>query len=48
MMLLRETSELSFEPAIEDRSDESSRLVPSGVAKKRVDADLGANHCEVY
>jgi hypothetical protein len=46
MMLLVETSELSFEPAIEGRSDRSARDVPSGVAKKCVGVDLGANHCD--
>jgi hypothetical protein len=48
MMLLGETSEGPFEPAIEGRSDRPSRLVPSGVGKKCVGADLGVNHCEVY
>jgi hypothetical protein len=38
MILLVETSELSFEPAIEGRFDESVFVVPSGVAKKYVDA----------
>ena len=38
MILLVETSELSFEPAIEGRFDRSIRVVPSGVAKKYVDA----------
>jgi hypothetical protein len=38
MMLLVETSELSFEPAIEGRFDRSICVVPSGVAKKYVDA----------
>jgi hypothetical protein len=47
MMLLRETSELFFELAIEGRSDRSSRLIPNGVAKKCVGADLGTNHYEV-
>jgi hypothetical protein len=36
--LLVETSELSFEPAIEGRFDRSRCVVPSGVAKKYVDA----------
>jgi hypothetical protein len=45
MILLGETSELSLEPAIEGRFDRSICIVPSGVAKKCVDADLGANHC---
>jgi hypothetical protein len=40
MMLLGEISELSLEPAIEDRFDESIFVVPSGVAKKYVDAFL--------
>jgi hypothetical protein len=35
-----ETSELSFEPAIEGRFDRSICVVPSGVAKKYVDAFL--------
>ena len=34
MMLLGETSELSLEPAIEDRLDRSKYVFPSGVAKK--------------
>jgi hypothetical protein len=37
MILLVETSELSFEPAIEGRFDASIFAVPSGVAKKYVD-----------
>jgi hypothetical protein len=40
--LLVETSELSFEPAIEGRFDRSICVVPSGVAKKYVDAFLEA------
>ena len=40
MILLVETSELSFEPAIEGRFDRSICVVPSGVAKKYVDASL--------
>ena len=40
MILLVETSELSFEPAIEGRFDEPRCVVPSGVAKKYVDAFL--------
>jgi hypothetical protein len=40
MILLVETSELSFEPAIEGRFDRSICVVPSGVAKKYVDAFL--------
>jgi hypothetical protein len=48
MMLLGETSELSFEPAIEGQSDRSSHNVPSGVAKKCVGTDLGADHCDEY
>jgi hypothetical protein len=40
MMLLGEISELSLEPAIEGRFDESIFVVPSGVAKKYVDALL--------
>ena len=40
MMLLVETSEISFEPAIEGRFDRSICVVPSGVAKKYVDAFL--------
>jgi hypothetical protein len=47
-MLLGEMSELSFEPNIDGRSDRSSRDIPSGVAKKYVDTELGANHCNVY
>ena len=38
MMLLGEISELSLEPAIEGRFDASIFVVPSGVAKKYVDA----------
>jgi hypothetical protein len=38
MMLLGEISELSLEPAIEGRFDEPRCVVPSGVAKKYVDA----------
>jgi hypothetical protein len=41
MMLLGEISELSLEPAIEGRFDESIFVVPSGVAKKYVDTFLG-------
>jgi hypothetical protein len=37
-MLLGEISELSLEPAIEGRFDELRYVVPSGVAKKYVDA----------
>jgi hypothetical protein len=48
MMLLGETPELYFEPAIEGRSDRSSRDIPSGVAKKCVGVNLDANHCEMY
>jgi hypothetical protein len=48
MILLGETSKLSFEPAIVGRSDRSSRVFHSGVAKKCVSADLGINHYEVY
>jgi hypothetical protein len=40
-MLLGETSELSLEPAIEGRFDESICVVPSGVAKKYVDTFFG-------
>jgi hypothetical protein len=40
MMLLGEISELSLEPAIEGRFDESIFVFPSGVAKKYVDAFL--------
>jgi hypothetical protein len=46
MILLVETSELPFEPAIEGRSDRSARKVPSGVTKKCVGADPGDNHCD--
>jgi hypothetical protein len=38
MILLVETLELSFEPAIEGRFDRSICVVSSGVAKKYVDA----------
>jgi hypothetical protein len=48
MMLLGETSELSFEPTIECRSDRPLRDVPNGVAKKCVGAKLGANHYDEY
>jgi hypothetical protein len=48
MMFLGETSELSFESAIEGQSERSSRDVPSGVTKKCVDADLSANQCDEY
>jgi hypothetical protein len=44
MILLGETSVLSLEPAIEGRSDRSICDFPSGVAKKCVGADPGANH----
>jgi hypothetical protein len=47
IILLWETSEWSLEPDIEGRSDGSSRLVPSGVAKKCVGVDLDGNHCKV-
>jgi hypothetical protein len=40
MMLLGEISELSLEPAIEGRFDESIFVIPRGVAKKYVDAFL--------
>jgi hypothetical protein len=42
-MLLGEISELSLEPAIEDRFDELRYVLPSGVAKKYVDALLEAS-----
>jgi hypothetical protein len=42
MILLVETSELSLESAIEGRFDRSICVVPSGVAKKYVDALLEA------
>jgi hypothetical protein len=45
MILLGETSELSLELAIEYRSGRFIYAVPSGVAKKYVGTDLGANHC---
>jgi hypothetical protein len=48
IMLLRETSELSFKPTIEGRSDRSSHDFPNRVAKKCVDTDLGVNHCDEY
>jgi hypothetical protein len=41
MMLLGEISELSLEPAIEGRFDESILVVPNGVTKKYVDTFLG-------
>jgi hypothetical protein len=41
MILLVETSELSFEPAIEGRFDRSICVVPSGVTKKYVGTFLG-------
>jgi hypothetical protein len=44
MMLLGETSELSLEPAIEGRFDRPKYVVPSGVAKKYVDAFSGAKY----
>jgi hypothetical protein len=44
MMLLGEISELSLEPAIEGRFNESIFVFPSGVAKKYVDAFWSANH----
>jgi hypothetical protein len=40
IMLLGETSELSLEPAIEGRFDESRYVFSSGVAKKYVDTFL--------
>jgi hypothetical protein len=43
MILLVETSELSFEPAIEGRFDASIFVFPSGVAKKYVDTFLEAS-----
>jgi hypothetical protein len=45
MILLGEMLELSLEPAIESRSDRSICAFLSGVAKKCVGADSGANHC---
>jgi hypothetical protein len=42
MMLLGEISELSLEPAIEGRFDDSVFVFPSGVAKKYVDTFLEA------
>jgi hypothetical protein len=44
MILLVETSELSFEPAIEGRFDASIFAFPSRVAKKYVDAFWSAKH----
>jgi hypothetical protein len=41
MILLVETSEISFEPSIEGRFDRSICVFPSGVAKKYVDIFLG-------
>jgi hypothetical protein len=41
IILLGEISELSLEPAIEGRFDESIYVFPSGVAKKYVDAFFG-------
>jgi hypothetical protein len=46
MILLVEMSELSFEPAIEGRSDRSLCEFPVGVTKKCVGVDPGANHCD--
>jgi hypothetical protein len=46
MILLVETLELSFQPAIEGRSDRSAREFPSVVAKKCVGADPSINHCD--
>jgi hypothetical protein len=46
IMLLGETSELSLGSATERRSDRSSNDVPSGIDKKCVSADPGANHCD--
>jgi hypothetical protein len=46
MILLGETLELSLELAIEGRSDGSICAIPSGVAKKCVGVDPGANHCD--
>jgi hypothetical protein len=46
MILMVETSELSFEPTIEGRSNRSAREIPSGVTKKCVGVDPGANHCD--
>jgi hypothetical protein len=43
MILLVETSELSFEPTIEGRFDRSICVLPSGVAKKYVDTFLEAS-----
>jgi hypothetical protein len=43
MMLLGEISELSLEPAIEGRFDDSVFVFPSRVAKKYVDAFLEAS-----
>jgi hypothetical protein len=40
MILLVETLELSFEPAIEGRFDRSICVFPSGIAKKYVDTFL--------
>jgi hypothetical protein len=48
MMLLGETLELSFELAVEGQSNRYLHDVPSRVAKKCVDVDMGTNHCDVY
>jgi hypothetical protein len=44
MILLVETSELSFEPAIEGRFDRSICVVPSGVAKSMLTPFWSAKH----
>jgi hypothetical protein len=44
IILLGEMSELSLEPAIKDRFDESICAVPSGVAKSVLVTFSGANH----
>jgi hypothetical protein len=45
IILLGEMSELSLEPAIEGRFDESICAFPSGVAKSVLVPFWGANHC---
>jgi hypothetical protein len=45
IILRGEMSELSLEPTIEGRFDESICVVPSGVAKSVLLPFLGANHC---
>jgi hypothetical protein len=44
MILLAETSELSFEPTIEGQSDRSICEFPNGVVEKCVGVDLGSTN----